>query len=149
MKKAFSLSSDNFLIVTYENGNKQVFVPDMLDMQINSLNKQKEDQIIKMDAQIEQFASLKKECTKLQNKYVQEKKNSLLDIIYSVDNNSLVLDDFYFKMTDIALKNINPNLRAFLLMIQRAEGTYKFTNPYHVIVGGGQFTDYSKHPDIY
>jgi muramidase (phage lysozyme) len=45
--------------------------------------------------------------------------------------------------------NNNPsaNLRAFLTMIQYAEGTYG-KDAYRVLFGGGLFTGYNRHPDI-
>lgn len=49
-----------------------------------------------------------------------------------------------FKMnkTEVAYKNI----RAFLIMIQHAEGTYG-KDGYRKLYGGGYFNDYSKHPN--
>jgi len=44
--------------------------------------------------------------------------------------------------TEIAYKNI----RAFLIMIQHAEGTYG-TDGYKRLYGGGSFNDFSKHPN--
>lgn len=50
-------------------------------------------------------------------------------------------------MASIALKAVHPNMIAFLLMIQQSEGVYKFAVPYGTLVGGGQFRDFSKHPN--
>jgi muramidase (phage lysozyme) len=49
-----------------------------------------------------------------------------------------------FKMnkTEVAYKNI----RAFLIMIQYAEGTYG-KDGYRKLYGGGYFNDYSRHPN--
>lgn len=44
--------------------------------------------------------------------------------------------------TEIAYKNI----RAFLIMIQHAEGTYG-QDGYRKLYGGGMFTDFSRHPN--
>jgi muramidase (phage lysozyme) len=44
--------------------------------------------------------------------------------------------------TTVAFKN----LRAFLIMIQYAEGTYG-KDGYRKLYGGGYFTDYTKHPN--
>jgi lysozyme len=44
--------------------------------------------------------------------------------------------------TEVAYKNI----RAFLIMIQHAEGTYG-KDGYRKLYGGGYFNDYSKHPN--
>lgn len=50
-------------------------------------------------------------------------------------------------MAQIALKNVHPNMVAFLLMLQKSEGMYNYANPYGTLVGGGQFRDFSKHPN--
>lgn len=44
--------------------------------------------------------------------------------------------------TEVAYKNI----RAFLIMIQHAEGTYG-KDGYRKLYGGGYFNDYSRHPN--
>lgn len=51
-------------------------------------------------------------------------------------------------MPEIALQNIDPNVRAFLLMIQRAEGTYRAADPYKVLYGFGRFENFARHPNI-
>lgn len=48
----------------------------------------------------------------------------------------------------IAAQNIDTNMKAFLLAIQYAEGTYKHSNPYQVLFGGGKFQDFTDHPRI-
>lgn len=45
------------------------------------------------------------------------------------------------------LSKAQKNLRAFLIMIQYAEGTFG-ANAYRKLFGGGLFTDYSTHPNI-
>jgi muramidase (phage lysozyme) len=42
------------------------------------------------------------------------------------------------------------NRNAFLMMIKKSEGTYKYGEDggYNVIVGGTLFNDYSKHPNV-
>jgi len=43
----------------------------------------------------------------------------------------------------------NANVKAFLDLIARSEGTYNIgNNGYNLFFGFGQFTDYSKHPNI-
>lgn len=39
------------------------------------------------------------------------------------------------------------NLRAFLWMLQYSEGTFG-ANAYRTLYGGGQFSDYSRHPNL-
>lgn len=51
-------------------------------------------------------------------------------------------------MATIALKNVHPNMVAFLLMIQKAEGTYKYASPYNVGFGGKLFIGFKDHPRI-
>lgn len=46
-----------------------------------------------------------------------------------------------------ALATPAANLKAFLTMIQYAEGTYG-SNAYRMLFGGGLFSDYSAHPNI-
>lgn len=48
----------------------------------------------------------------------------------------------------VATKNIHPNVAAFLLAIQYAEGTYKYSNPYKILFGGGTFESFEDHPRI-
>jgi len=50
-------------------------------------------------------------------------------------------------MYKIALPAISGRLKAFLLMLQHSEGTLRYANPYAVIVGGGTFSDFSRHPN--
>jgi muramidase (phage lysozyme) len=45
------------------------------------------------------------------------------------------------------LNTLNPNVQAFLLYIQRAEGTAKYKNPYAVLFGGQEIKDLSQHPN--
>lgn len=45
------------------------------------------------------------------------------------------------------LPGIPTNVRRFLLMIQKSEGTLQYSDPYKVVVGGGTFNDFSRHPN--
>lgn len=47
-------------------------------------------------------------------------------------------------------QNLNPNLAAFLDTLAFSEGTLRYgeDDGYNVLVGGGLFDDYSKHPDV-
>lgn len=47
------------------------------------------------------------------------------------------------------LTGLHPNLSAFMDTLARSEGTAgKGDDGYNILVGGGQFGDYSKHPNI-
>jgi muramidase (phage lysozyme) len=62
---------------------------------------------------------------------------------------ALILPTLLFARTKSSGKNNTAlkNLKAFLLMIQYAEGTIG-TNAYRMLYGGGLFSDYSNHPNI-
>jgi muramidase (phage lysozyme) len=48
----------------------------------------------------------------------------------------------------IADTTLPARMQAFLMMIQKAEGTALYNNPYTVLFGGGSFSSYAKHPNI-
>jgi muramidase (phage lysozyme) len=48
----------------------------------------------------------------------------------------------------IADTTLPARVQAFLMMIQKTEGTALYNNPYTVLFGGGSFSGYAKHPKI-
>lgn len=51
-------------------------------------------------------------------------------------------------MTPIALKEINENVRKFLMLITFTEGTDRQKTPYNELFGFTNFNGYAKHPEI-
>ena len=51
-------------------------------------------------------------------------------------------------MTPLAIQNIDTNLHKFLFLITETEGTDKQGTPYNELYGYGNFSDFSKHPNI-
>jgi lysozyme len=51
-------------------------------------------------------------------------------------------------MTPLALQDVHPNMRKFLFLITKTEGTDLQGTPYNELYGYGNFTDFSKHPNI-
>ena len=51
-------------------------------------------------------------------------------------------------MTELALKDVHPNVRKFLFLLTKTEGTDIHHRPYNILFGGKEFEDLSKHPNI-
>ncbi len=51
-------------------------------------------------------------------------------------------------MTPLALQDIDNNVRKFLMLLTKTEGTDVHGRPYNILFGGKEFEDLSVHPNI-